>query len=248
MFTLRVYCVFCIVSGGAWPGRNDCAVAMINQGDQAPGKRRRRVGMGSGSRAVLLGQGTAERRLDAVSDKGDDKAKPKGRGKRPALSVVPGSVVVPLAKGSGKDANGLTAKQEAFCQGVGARGETLAAAYRAAYDTSGMAPATVHNEAFKLMTRQEIAARVNTLVREKQANASHDAARIRSHVIERLHSESINPDNPPAARVRALELLGKLDVVGAFRERVETEAKQAAPDDIAATLEARLKALLAKAG
>ena len=205
--------------------------------------------MVSGSRVVLLGQGTAERRLDAVSDTGNDKIKPKAKGKgKPALSVVPGSVVVPLAKGSGKDANGLTAKQEAFCQGVGARGETLAAAYRAAYDTSGMAPATVHNEAFKLMTRQEIAARVNTLVREKQAKASYDAARIRSHVVERLHAESVNPDNPPAARVRALELLGKLDVVGAFRERVETEAKQAAPDDIAATLEARLKALLAKAG
>jgi len=213
--------------------------------------RRRRVGMGSGSRAVLLGQGTAERRLDAVTDDklGDDKAKPKGRGKvKPALSVVPGSVVVPLAKGSGKDANGLTAKQEAFCQGVGARGETLAAAYRAAYDASGMTPANIHNEAYKLMLRPEIASRVNALVREKQAKTSHDAARIRSHVIERLHSESVNPDNPPAARVRALELLGKLDVVGAFRERVETETKQAAPDDIAATLEARLKALLAKAG
>jgi len=205
--------------------------------------------MGSGSRVVLLGQGTAERRLDAVSDTGNDKAKPKTKGKgKPALSVVPGSVVVPLAKGSGKDANGLTAKQEAFCQGVGARGETLAAAYRAAYDASGMTPANVHNEAYKLMLRPEIASRVNALVREKQAKTSHDAARIRSHVIERLHSESINPDNPPAARVRALELLGKLDVVGAFRERVETETKQAAPDDIAATLEARLKALLAKAG
>lgn len=207
--------------------------------------------MGSGSRAVLLGQGTAVRRLGAVSDDtlgDDDKAKPKAKRKgKPALSLVP-AVVVPLAKGSGKDANGLTAKQEAFCQGVGARGETLAAAYRAAFDASNMAPATIHNEAFKLMTRPEIAARVNTLVREKRAKASYDAARIRSHVVERLHAESVNPDNPPAARVRALELLGKLDVVGAFRERVETEAKQAAPDDIAATLEARLKALLAKAG
>lgn len=183
---------------------------------------------------------------DTLGD--DDKAKPKAKRKgKPALSLVP-AVVVPLAKGSGKDANGLTAKQEAFCQGVGSRGETLAAAYRAAFDASNMAPATIHNEAFKLMTRPEIAARVNTLVREKQAKASYDAARIRSHVVERLHAESVNPDNPPAARVRALELLGKLDVVGAFRERVETETKQAAPDDIAATLEARLKALLAKAG
>jgi hypothetical protein len=205
--------------------------------------------MGSGSRAVLLGQGTAVRRLDAVSDIGNDKAKPKGRGKvKPALSVVPGSVVVPLAKGQGKDENGLTAKQEAFCQGVGSRGDTLAASYRAAYDASGMTPASVHAEACRLMANPLLATRVNALVREKQAKTSLDAARIRSHVIERLHSESINPDNPPAARVRALELLGKLDVVGAFRERVETETKQAAPDDIAATLEARLKALLAKAG
>jgi len=221
---------------------------MINLGGQAPGK-------GGGGLAwgwfagCSFGAGTAERRLDAVSDIGSDKAKPKGRGKvKPALSVVPGSVVVPLAKGQGKDENGLTAKQEAFCQGVGSRGDTLAASYRAAYDASGMTPASIHAEACRLMANPLIATRVNALVREKQAKTSHDAARIRSHVIERLHSESINPDNPPAARVRALELLGKLDVVGAFRERVETEAKQAAPDDIAATLEARLKALLAKAG
>jgi hypothetical protein len=223
---------------------------MINLGDQAPGKAAA-VWHGVGFAGRSFGAGTTVRWLDAVSDDklGDDKAKPhKGRKKaKPNLSLVP-AVVVPLAKGSGKDANGLTAKQEAFCQGVGARGETLAAAYRAAYDASGMTPANVHNEAYKLMLRPEIASRVNALVREKQAKTSHDAARIRSHVIERLHSESINPDNPPAARVRALELLGKLDVVGAFRERVEAETKQAAPDDIAATLEARLKALLAKAG
>jgi hypothetical protein len=111
-----------------------------------------------------------------------------------------------------------------------------------------MSPHTVHNEACKLMARQDIAARVNQLVREKQARSSHDAARIRQHVVERLQIESTDPDKPPAARVRALELLGKLDVVGAFRERVQAE--QAAPmtEDLAATLEARLKALLAKAG
>ena len=200
-------------------------------------------------RGSFLVAGNAERRQVAVSDKGNDKAKPKAKGKgKPALSVVPGSVVVPLAKGQGKDENGLTAKQEAFCQGVGSRGDTLAASYRAAYDASGMTPASIHAEACRLMANPLIATRVNALVREKQARASYDAARIRSHVVERLHAESVNPDNPPAARVRALELLGKLDVVGAFRERVETEAKQAAPDDIAATLEARLKALLAKAG
>lgn len=181
---------------------------------------------------------------------GDDNKPAKRKAKPPSLTVVAASPdkVVHLAKGQGKNEWGLTAKQEAFCQGVGSRGETLAASYRAAYDAANMTAANIHNEASKLMARPEIASRVNALVRDRQAKTSHDAARIRAHVIERLHAESTDPDNPPAARVRALELLGKLDVVGAFRERVATEAAEAAPADLAATLEARLRAVLGKTG
>ena len=173
----------------------------------------------------------------------------KGR-KPPALRVVAEqpAEIVHLARGQGKNAHGLTAKQEAFAQGVGSRGETLAQAYRAAYDAASMAPATVHNEACKLMARHEVAARVNALVRERQAVSSLDAGRIRVHVIERLHAESIDPDSSPAARVRALELLGKLDVVAAFTAKPQTDEAAPAQADLAATLEARLKALLAKAG
>jgi len=188
--------------------------------------------------------------MQSDTDKAKRKGAKVGKGKKPSLRVVAESPaeVIHLAKGQGKNEWGLTAKQESFCVGVGSRGETLAASYRAAYDAANMTPANVHNEASKLMGRPEIAARVNALVREKQARSSHDAARIRQHVIERLHAESTDPDNPPAARVRALELLGKLDVVGAFRERVQNEPADAAPADLAATLEAKLKAMLAKAG
>ncbi len=181
---------------------------------------------------------------------GDDNKPAKRKAKTPSLSVVAASPnkVVHLAKGQGKDANGLTAKQEAFAQGVGSRGETLAVAYRAAYDATNMAPATIHAEACRLMANPLIAARVNALVKARQASAQHDAARIKAHVIERLHAESIDPDNPPAARVRSLELLGKLSGVGAFIERVATEQAEAAPADLAATLEARLRAVLGKTG
>lgn len=194
----------------------------------------------------------------------DDKTLVEGRRKRgrpPKLSVVPSSpsspssgpapspsVVVPLARGQGRNVHGLTSKQEAFCQGVGSRGETLATAYRAAYDTENMAATTIHNEAHKLMARPDIAARVNDLVRERQAKTSLDAARIRQHVIERLHLESIDPDSSPAARIRALELLGKLGMVQAFKDaEADTETAQDKAE-LAATLEARLKALMAKAG
>ena len=183
-----------------------------------------------------------------------DSAKRKGvkvgKGRKPRLRLVaeqPGEVVH-LANGQGKNAHGLTSKQEAFAVGVGSRGETLAVAYRSAYDAENMAPATVHSEACRLMANPVIAARINALVRERQVKSSHSAERIRQHVIERLHAESIDPDSPPAARVRSLELLGKLDIVGAFRERVATEDAAPAQADLAATLEARLKALLAKAG
>lgn len=179
----------------------------------------------------------------------------KGRGKitkgrKPSLHIVAEqpAEVVHLAKGQGKNAHGLTSKQEAFAVGVGSRGETLAQAYRAAYDAANMSQATIHAEACRLMANPLVAARVNALVRERQLSASHDAARIRQHVIERLHAESIDPDSSPAARVRALELLGKLDTVQAFKERVQQEPATPAQADLAATLEARLKALLAKAG
>lgn len=190
----------------------------------------------------------------AVSNKGD---KPKAqRGRKPKLRLVSNNAapasheadapLAPLMKGNAKNKHGVTAKQERFAFEV-AQGSTLAAAYRAAYDAANMSQHAIHNEACKLMANPDVAARVDALVREKQAKASHDAARIRAHVIERLHAESTDPDNPPAARVRALELLGKLDVVGAFRERVSNEAPEPAPADLEATLRARLQALIGKA-
>ena len=185
----------------------------------------------------------------AVSDKPKGEKTGKRQRKAPVLRVVAASQdkVVPLLRGQGRTPDGLTAKQEAFAAQV-ASGATLAASYRAAYDADSMSAAAIHNEASKLMDHPGIAMRVNALLRQRQAVEQHDAGRIRRHVIERLHLESINEDSPPAARVRALELLGKLDVVGAFRERVATEQAEAAPADLAATLEARLRAVLGKAG
>lgn len=182
-----------------------------------------------------------------------DKVEGKDKGKRkpfekavPKLAIVAGAEIVHLAKGQGKDANGLTAKQEAFAQGVGNRGETLAAAYRSAYDASNMTPHTIHNEACKLMSNPAVAARVNALVLAKQAKISLDSTRILAHVRERLMAESLDPDNSPSARIRALELLGRLGTVAAF-DRTTEASDQSPAHDIAETLQARLQALLGKA-
>ena len=64
----------------------------------------------------------------------------------------------------------LTAKQEAFCQGI-ADGLGQADAYRAAYDAEGMKDSTIYPHASKLMKNDKVAARIAELkadVQEKQ--------------------------------------------------------------------------------
>jgi hypothetical protein len=187
-----------------------------------------------------------------MDDKQDSAQRKRGKatrgGQTPGLRVVAASErVVPLIRGQGKSAEGLTVKQEAFASQV-ASGATLAASYRAAYDAGSMSASAIHNEASRLMDHPGVAQRVNQLVQQNRAKTSHDAARIRQHVIERLHIESIDPDSSPAARVRALELLGKLDVVGAFAAKAQVDDASPGQADLAATLEARLRVLLSRTG
>ena len=54
----------------------------------------------------------------------------------------------------------LTAKREKFAQAI-VDGHTQPGAYKLAYDTSNMMPATIHNSAYKLMHHGEIAARTS---------------------------------------------------------------------------------------
>jgi phage terminase small subunit len=64
----------------------------------------------------------------------------------------------------------LTAKQEAFCQGI-ADGLGQADSYRAAYDAEGMKDNTIYPLASKLMKNNKVAARISELresVQEKQ--------------------------------------------------------------------------------
>lgn len=184
--------------------------------------------------------------VDKVEGKDKRGRKPVAKSP-PSFSVVQGDKVVALTRGQGRNAFGLTAKMEEFCQGLAMRGETQAGAYRAAYDTSNMTPPNVQNEAYKLMQRPDIIARVNMLCAEKAARAQHDSGRIRSHVIESLHRESQDPNNPPSVRVRSLELLGKLDFVQVFKERSVVETEHAQASDLSEVLQQRLTALLGKA-
>ena len=134
---------------------------------------------------------------------------------------------------------GLTAKQEAFAQGV-ADGKTLADAYRGAYNTENMKDSTVWTEASLLMDNPKVIARVQGIQEAREEKSLHDNARLKRLVLERLHHEATEAQSD-SARIRALELLGKS--VAMFTDRVEQEEGVRSSSEIEQELIARLERL-----
>ncbi len=138
---------------------------------------------------------------------------------------------------------GLTEKQETFAREV-AKGATLADAYRTAYDASAMQQSSIYSEASRLMDNPLVAQRAKQLLDERIKHThAIDAKRIRQHVFDRLMIESVADESPPQARIKALELLGKIDVVSMFKEQKGQELPETV--DVAA-LEAKLRTMLGK--
>ena len=125
-------------------------------------------------------------------------------------------------RGQAKNENGLTAKQEAFA-GYVAEGNTLIASYKLAFKPPTASDKTLHSKAWDLMRRDAIKARVNALVAQKNEVKQLDAAKMLSFIRERLLIEAQDQSNKPSDRLKAIELIGKLSDVAAFRDRIVTE-------------------------
>lgn len=113
----------------------------------------------------------------------------------------------------------LTAKQKRFARYI-AEGHTGADAYRKAYNAKG-SPKSVGSNASRLKADERMQIELNRLNTLKEIREQQSPAQLRQTVIERLQLEATDENNPPAARIRALELLGKVTEVAAFTERRE---------------------------
>lgn len=120
--------------------------------------------------------------------------------------------------------NGVTVKQENFIQCV-LDGMTYSDAYRNAYDVSpDTKDTTIHVSACKLIQNPNVKKRMQFLEAEKEELRRMQGQSMHARVIDRLEREANDKKNPPAVRVRALELLGK--TVGAFKDVSETTVKK----------------------
>lgn len=112
--------------------------------------------------------------------------------------------------------DGLTPKQEEFAVAV-ANSLTLSDAYKKAYNAENMKAAHIYTAASQLMSNPKVARRVADLIEFKtQKSMMADVKRVRQHVFDRLMMESINEQSSPNARIKALELLGKIRGIDMF--------------------------------
>ena len=155
----------------------------------------------------------------------------------PKLTVLEGGKESPASK-----RRKLTGKQEAFLAGL-IRGKTQYEAYCNAYDASGMKRSAIDNEAWRLAGHHEISRRLQAHHASVERAASASAGSRRRLVLERLEHEAMNAESD-AARVRALELLGKTYDVGLFVERIETDNSDRSPDELRQELTRKLQDLL----
>ena len=145
---------------------------------------------------------------------------------RPKLSradIARGLESVPIAQvllgANNAKTTKLTHKQRKFAEAL-ALGESKAGAYRAAYDTHSK-PAIQSLEGSRLAAHPKIALQVDALKLAAEAKNYATPPALRQLVIERLTAHAIDDDIPPAQRLRALELLGKVTEIAAFTERRE---------------------------
>lgn len=138
------------------------------------------------------------------------------------------------------DEFGLTEKQRKFAENV-VSGNSLADAYRNAYDCSNMKPATIQRNAVALMADNRVSTRVEVLAAERRRQSEAVTVSDRDMLVTLLRKWSRGDESATSSQLRAAELLGK--ACGLYRDVIE-DHRERPTELIVAELEARLTALL----
>jgi hypothetical protein len=123
----------------------------------------------------------------------------------------------------------LTPKQREFARQL-AMGESKAGAYRKSRESKAK-PSTASRKGVALASQDHIRAQVEAFRAAFEAQKYQTPAHLRALAIHELTKHALNEDCPPAQRIKALELIGKMTEVALFTERREivqvTDAAQA---------------------
>jgi len=136
---------------------------------------------------------------------------------REALETIPIETV--LLGNTGAKEIKLSPKDREFARQI-ALGESKAGAYRRSRESKGK-PATQSRKGVALMARDNIKAQVEAFKAAFEAQKYQTPQHLRALAIHELTKHALNEDCPPAQRIKALELIGKMTEVALFTERRE---------------------------
>ena len=136
---------------------------------------------------------------------------------REALQAIPVEQV--LLGGVGASEITLSAKDREFARQI-ALGESKAGAYRKSRPTKA-SPVTQSRRGQDIAKKGAVQAQIEAFRAAIEAQKYATPAHLRALVIEQLTRHALDEGFPPAQRVKALELLGRITEVAAFTERRE---------------------------
>lgn len=126
-----------------------------------------------------------------------------------------------------------TRKQKTFIERVRKTGD-ITSAYKESYDAQNMRDTDIKREAIGLLEKPGV---FNGIIDDARSGLVF-------LIVNGLKEHATSPDIPPATRVKALELLGKMTDVGLYRKERGERADTSSSVDIEARIIAKLKALL----
>lgn len=137
----------------------------------------------------------------------------------------------------------MTIKQEDFARLVGYEGKTQLEAYRTAYPNKCNDIVAATN-AHKLTNHPLVKQAIEDYRKKREEEKRFDADAIRELLLKTL-IEKVKEAKTESNQLRAVELLGKTEDVGLFKERIETTQVKSS-DDLEKELREKIHSLFGK--
>lgn len=138
----------------------------------------------------------------------------------------------------------MTIKQEDFARLVGYEGVSQIDAYRQAYNPKTKSPTALASMAYRLSIHPLVSQAITKYRDQREQDKKIDAGTIRELLLNTLISK-VKEAKTESNQLRAVELLGKTEDIGLFKERIETTTVKNS-DDLEKELREKLHNLFGK--
>ncbi len=167
----------------------------------------------------------------------------------PDLRVVDGGMPDKVEHRGGDTTGGkLTARQHGFINSILKDHMNQSDAYRANYTTDGMTDKTVWEKASRLFAQDKVRTRIEAGRKAQEQIAVHSGAALRADLISKLKVLTDSKESD-AVKIRAIEVLGKTEVVSLFLDRsTDVPSDHLTEEQVTEQLKEQLRAAFEETG